>query len=262
MTFNKLMDLIQRNKISTDVKLESDSGWECGPTNMNGVYYNNGKNVIVFTQGYNDKHIDYCEPEWSLLWKNITIRNINNPFYFDAGVELVPFSELDSHEKLYKEELKKSHEFEQYYGVKETDDRYDMIQLEQPLFWGIFVKHERKLSFIGYIGFSMENDDFDIEIYIFKEYRRKGYGKIVLQTLVKYAKEGRLKIYDETAQEIKPYIPKQIQATVRTENKASRALMESCGFKPMTNFVSMMLAVDEELLSGGQCVNCVKYIYE
>lgn len=260
MTVEKLLNIFQINNIPGDTNLESDSGWECGPTEMNGIYYNKAENLIIFTQGYEE---NYCEPEWSLLWKDVTKRNINNPIYCDAGVKLFPFSEYDPYERLYKEELKRSQEFEQYYGVKETEDRYDMIQINQPLFWGIYVRDKEKdiNAFIGYIGLPTGTDDFDIEIYIFKEYRRKGYGKIALQTLVEYAKEGRLKVYDKITQEIKSYIPKQIQATVRAENEAGRALMESCGFKLPDGLVATMLVFDEDSLGDSQCIICVKYIY-
>lgn len=57
MTFEELQKIIIKNKIPTNVRLESDSGWECDPTDMNGVYYNKDTNTIVFTQnikyGYN-----------------------------------------------------------------------------------------------------------------------------------------------------------------------------------------------------------------
>ena len=46
MTFEKLAELINKNNIPKNVTLESDSGWECGPTGMDGVYYNQKKNVI------------------------------------------------------------------------------------------------------------------------------------------------------------------------------------------------------------------------
>lgn len=65
MTFEKLAELINKNNIPKNVTLESDSGWECGPTGMDGVYYNQKKNVIVFTQGVCEGN--YSEPEWNLI---------------------------------------------------------------------------------------------------------------------------------------------------------------------------------------------------
>lgn len=67
MTFNKLQKLINDNNIPHDVHLVSDSGWECDATEMNGVYYNEDKNVIVFTQGY-VKYDDYFGKKgWTCL---------------------------------------------------------------------------------------------------------------------------------------------------------------------------------------------------
>lgn len=50
MTFEELEKIISKNNIPKDVLLLSDSGWECDATDMNGVYYNEGKKTIVFTQ--------------------------------------------------------------------------------------------------------------------------------------------------------------------------------------------------------------------
>lgn len=44
---------------------------------MDGVYYNQVENVIVFTQGCGDEN--YCEPEWSILAIDKSKENINNP---------------------------------------------------------------------------------------------------------------------------------------------------------------------------------------
>lgn len=52
MTFKELKKLLEDNHIPDDVHFESDSGWECGPTEMDGVFYNREKNTIVFTQGF------------------------------------------------------------------------------------------------------------------------------------------------------------------------------------------------------------------
>lgn len=51
MTLEKLKELCQQNIIPDDVELLSDSGWECGETDMDGVWYSKEANCIVFTQG-------------------------------------------------------------------------------------------------------------------------------------------------------------------------------------------------------------------
>ena len=65
MTFAKLQQIIKENNIPEDVTLTSDSGWEGGPTDMNGVYYSAELNEIVFTQ-CGDKYDGYFG-KWQLL---------------------------------------------------------------------------------------------------------------------------------------------------------------------------------------------------
>lgn len=50
MTFETLNKVIKDNEIPMNVRLMSDSGWECGSTDMNGIYYNKKANILVFTQ--------------------------------------------------------------------------------------------------------------------------------------------------------------------------------------------------------------------
>lgn len=50
MTFSILKKIIEKHNIPEDVELLQDCGWECGATNLNGVWYNSKLNVIQFTQ--------------------------------------------------------------------------------------------------------------------------------------------------------------------------------------------------------------------
>lgn len=61
MTFKQLESIIIENNIPEDVKLMSDSGWECGATDMDGVYYHEKDNIIVFTQ-YSEYYNTYPYP--------------------------------------------------------------------------------------------------------------------------------------------------------------------------------------------------------
>lgn len=67
MTFAELNKIIEENHIPHDVKLMSDSGWECSASDMDGVYYNKEKNEIVFTQKtqtiheWLDNNDEWCE---------------------------------------------------------------------------------------------------------------------------------------------------------------------------------------------------------
>ena len=68
MTFKDLLKIIEENKIPKNVLLQSDSGWECDETEMNGVYYNKKKNTIIFTQ-LSDI---YCDYENKKGWKRLS----------------------------------------------------------------------------------------------------------------------------------------------------------------------------------------------
>ena len=50
MTFEKLWQIIEENNIPHNVQLQSDSGWECCETEMDGVYYDVGENRLIFSQ--------------------------------------------------------------------------------------------------------------------------------------------------------------------------------------------------------------------
>lgn len=63
MTYDKLTKIIEKYNISKNVHLMSDSGWECNETEMNGILYNEEKNIIVFKQD-----TDYLE-EYYKNWK-------------------------------------------------------------------------------------------------------------------------------------------------------------------------------------------------
>ena len=70
MTFEKLKELIEKYNIPSNVKLLSDSGWECDETEMDGVFYNEIENHIVFTQEFEfgGKYLrneDYIMLDWS-----------------------------------------------------------------------------------------------------------------------------------------------------------------------------------------------------
>lgn len=69
MTFKKLQNLIKQYNISENVALLSDSSWECSETEMNGIYYNEKLNKIVFTQDFERSSVyDYNkEKDWKKL---------------------------------------------------------------------------------------------------------------------------------------------------------------------------------------------------
>lgn len=61
LTFEELNYLIDEYKIPHNVKLQSNSGWECGETDICGIYYNQKENTIIFTQNFSDFENNYVE---------------------------------------------------------------------------------------------------------------------------------------------------------------------------------------------------------
>ena len=249
MTFEKLQQIINKNKIPPNVTLMSDSGWECDPTHMDGIYYNKDKNIIVFTQsGVSCESNYYDAPEWKLIWSDRAEQNFNKSIMDELQkIILTPvFSFVNNVEKLFKEEM--LHENEQYYGVKKSKEEVNEISLKHPLFWEIRI-HDDKFIWntpIGYIG--LRTDDIrekscELEIYILKNYRKKGYGKLALKTLLDAVISMKVLVFDVDELVEKPFTPEEIKATVREENKASIGLLESCGFvEDVVNCFSMSLS--------------------
>lgn len=66
MTIEQFQNIIKENNIPLDAKLQSDSGWECGPTEMN-------VRGFAFIQNYN---YDYNEIGELFYFTNNNILNV------------------------------------------------------------------------------------------------------------------------------------------------------------------------------------------
>lgn len=233
MTMELLSRILKENKIPENVHFMSDSGWECDPTEMDGVFYNRKNNTIVFTQsGCTDREYERSE-DWEILYTPELIKI--------EDFEVYPVSSLMSHgiTEIFKKELKEAGDFEEYYGFDGTEDAYKAIDLQRPMFYSI----KKKDCFIGYIGFWFHEDEnkLEPEIYIFRQYRNKGYGTRVLNKFIDMTfkdglpkiwreknKEGTLPRYSKREEMI---YPSKLEATVRVGNTYSRKMMTTCGFK-------------------------------
>ena len=137
MTMELLERIIEENNIPKDVHFMSDSGWECDPTEMNGVFYNRQSNTIVFTQsGISEREYEKSE-EWEILYDPNLIKL--------EGLEVYPVTSVASSRitEDFRKALKEAGDFEQYYGIQETEDKYDEIDLRwHPLFYSIQMKGE------------------------------------------------------------------------------------------------------------------------
>lgn len=76
MTLAELNDICKRNNIPDDVTLLSDSGWECCETEMNGVWYSEIDNAIVFTQGKYEKAYGVSDAKCHILTRNQELRRL------------------------------------------------------------------------------------------------------------------------------------------------------------------------------------------
>ena len=133
-------------------------------------------------------------------------------------------------------------EFEWYFGVEETEQRLKDASIRRKWFYNIF---DRERNFVGYLGFHQDGDDYEIEIYIIKEFRRRGYARECLKVMMREVFEGN--IIDTSEEDIA-----RIVSSVRKENMPSRALMESCGFeqnKDVADFcILFQVSLDDEQL--------------
>ena len=50
MTLEKMKEIMDRNGVPGNARLMSNSGWELGATDMNGILWNPEENVIHFVQ--------------------------------------------------------------------------------------------------------------------------------------------------------------------------------------------------------------------
>ena len=230
MTMDILCRIIEENDIPRDVHFMSDSGWECDPTEMDGVYYHKENNTIVFTQGgCSDREYEKSD-EWEILYMPGLVK------IEELEVYPVSSSMCFGVTEAFKKALRAAGDFESYYGIRETEDAYKEIDLNRPMFYCIKIKG----SFIGYIGFSGDDNVLESEIYIFDQYRHKGYGTRVLKRFIDIAfGVGLVKSWREENQEntLPRYVwkrkiifPTKLVSTVRVENTYSRKMMKACGF--------------------------------
>lgn len=214
MTMEFLERVLKENNIPKDVHFMSDSGWEGGPTGMEGIFYNKHSNTIVFTQGDgSDREYERLD-EWEILYIPGLIKL--------EGLEVYPTFHFmnDRITEEFKKALKLAGDFEMFYGIRETEDKYDVIDVDRPLFYSIHIKGK----LIGYIGFCEHDSSLEVEIYIFEPYRNKGYGTRVLQRFIDIA------FKDGLPWKGKRVHPSKLISTVRVENIYSQKMMRTCGF--------------------------------
>lgn len=69
MTLSMLNKILYDNRIPEDAKLRSNSGWECGDTEIDMVYYNSKTNVLMLTRRWGNYETYEESEDWKLLYK-------------------------------------------------------------------------------------------------------------------------------------------------------------------------------------------------
>ena len=81
MTLGLFKQIMEENHIPDDTVLHSNSGWECGETDMDGIYYSKLDEEIVFTQCGDCSDEEFSDNEYELLHGyNKLCRNCANRF--------------------------------------------------------------------------------------------------------------------------------------------------------------------------------------
>ena len=139
-------------------------------------------------------------------------------------------------------------EFEWCFGIKETPERLKTLKINKKGYYNILDTND---NFIGYVGVNYEDPEPEIELYIIKKYRRKGYAKealFMMLTKVFYEDFGDTEI-------------KKLTSSVRKENVPSQKLMETCGFEQNKDigFCMLMFFSEESNNPMNQPIELVHY---
>ena len=110
-------------------------------------------------------------------------------------------------------------EFEFYFGICNSETNRKNFTVKQNGFYNIF---DRENNLVGYVGVHREESDYEVEIYIFAQYRRRGFATETLTAIIGAAFSGEIETITEDFEKI--------VSSVRKENQPSRAMMEKFGF--------------------------------
>lgn len=116
MTFELLSKIMEENNIPKNVHLLSDSGWECGVTEMDGIFYNRNDNKLVITQSGDYYDAWFRKDGWELIygsnklcatckhlnkWGKCLVRKLrsNNGFDFEFAACIHDTNDCEVYEK-------------------------------------------------------------------------------------------------------------------------------------------------------------------
>lgn len=159
--------------------------------------------------------------------------------------------------------LREDGDFYLFCGVPYSEDNLLGFSdyFEREIMFAIYPR-ETPDKMIGYIGLAEQHGRYEVEFYIKKSERRKGYCSEALQALCERVFLG--KILQETEDGAsKPLTLDEIYATTSVENEPTRKLLEKHAFqKPEEGYV-MTLVVRIHPVTGEEYVNYItEYVFQ
>lgn len=130
-----------------------------------------------------------------------------------------------------KQKIVEAGEFEMYFGTEYTPETLARIDLKKPLFFMItaFDVYFTKDKSVGYIGFTDRgNNVFAMELYIYPQFRRKGYASEAVEAALEMLFGRGLRNCGDTHEII---AAKKVIAPVWAENETAKRFMENMGFE-------------------------------
>jgi len=150
-------------------------------------------------------------------------------------------SEEDRDLWFYHKHLREDGDFELFTGLPYSEDKVKLMRLTGSLYFTVVLKESQIM--IGYVAY--QETSGEVEFYIFRDWRRQGYGKEALTALMDRIFSGSLLVEGENGlQQLAS--PTVISADTLAENEAAIRFMESCGFQEKANCAVMFKAFIRE----------------
>ena len=172
--------------------------------------------------------------EESLKSRSLKLINANNAILTNRLI-LKPGDDSKMLKK-YRQHLKEDGDFLLYAGLKLTRVNLDCFSLTGNYCFGVFEKETGNMvGMVGLYNYDEERRTAKMQWYIFKPFRKLGYGKEAVTALAKYAFDRKLFEWREKLMKntfIKHFANIDlICVDIRVSNTASQKLALACGFK-------------------------------
>lgn len=141
----------------------------------------------------------------------------------------------------YQKHLREDGDFELFTGLPYSEENVQLMRLTGPLYFTVVLKESQIM--IGYVAYQEVSGE--VEFYIFKDWRRQGYGKEALTAFMGRIFAGGLLVEGENGVE-RSVSAEVLAADTLTENDAAIRFMESCGFREKQECAAIFKALIRE----------------